>query len=106
MQIDITFSGKNPKLRSKTWGTDEVVHPSRKFGKGYLQGRLRLLRLVVLHPGGAQNHHRIVASTDTLQKNTSTKNLQGISRSLLSACFMSVQNCSKSFLVKVMSHSC
>lgn len=98
MQIDITFSGRSPKLSSKTWGTDQVMHPSRKFGKDYLQGRLHLLRLVVLQPGGA--------STDTRQKNTSTKNLQDICRSLISACFMSDQNCFKSFLVKVMSHSC
>lgn len=66
MQIDITFSGRNPKLRSKTWGIDEVMHPSRKFEKDDLRGRLRLLRLVVLQPGGA--------STDTKQnKPTSTK---------------------------------
>lgn len=65
MQIDIKFSGRIPKLRSKTWGIDEVMHPSRNFGKVYLQGRLCLLKLVVLQPEGA--------STDTKQKNTSTK---------------------------------
>lgn len=97
MQIDTTFSGRNPKLRSKTWGIDEVMHPSRKSEKDNLWGRLRLLRLVVLQPGGA--------STDTKQTHKH-KNVEVIWRSLISACFMSVQNYSKSFSVKVMYLSC
>lgn len=84
--------------KSQTWGTDEVMHPSREFGKDYLEGKLHELWLVVQQPEWA--------STDMKQKTTSTKNLQNICRYLKSSCFTSVQSCSKSSRVKVMSHSC
>lgn len=65
MQIDITFSGRSPKLRSKTWGINRVKHPSKRFGKDYLQGRLHLIRLVVLQPWGT--------STDKKKKTPAQK---------------------------------
>ena len=67
----VNFLAKVPN-ECKSWGVDEVMYSSRKFGKDYLQGRLRLLGCDNITWYCSQGEHLQVESEKQPHEKTST----------------------------------
>lgn len=79
MQEDIRFAVRSLKIKYRSWGTDEVMYPSRKSVKDALQGRLCLLRCDNITYGTAARGNIYKYEV----KNSSTKNVQDFCRSFI-----------------------